>query len=73
LSKKIEKLEAKIEKRENIKQEKRDNPYKIKIERNKNIKFLILIMIICLFTGFLTPLGTTPYTYLPKTMQGISM
>ena len=27
-------------------------------------------MIICLLTGFLTPLGTTPYTYLAKTMQG---
>lgn len=73
MTQKIEKLEAKIEKREKIKQEKMDNPYKIKIERNKNIKFLIIIMIICLFTGFLTPLGTTPYTYLPKTMQGISM
>ena len=27
-------------------------------------------MIICIFTGFLTPLGTTPYTYLIKTMEG---
>ena len=27
-------------------------------------------MIICLFTGLLTPLGDTPYTYLVKTMQG---
>jgi hypothetical protein len=27
-------------------------------------------MIICIFTGFLTPLGDTPYTYLVKTMQG---
>lgn len=27
-------------------------------------------MIICVFTGFLTPLGDTPYTYLSKTMQG---
>ena len=27
-------------------------------------------MIICLFTGLLTPLGDTPYTYLLKTMQG---
>ena len=27
-------------------------------------------MIICIFTGLLTPLGTTPYTYLIKTMQG---
>ena len=27
-------------------------------------------MVICAFTGFLTPLGDTPYTYLVKTMQG---
>ena len=27
-------------------------------------------MIICILTGLLTPLGTTPYTYLVKTMQG---
>ena len=27
-------------------------------------------MIICLFTGLITPLGDTPYTYLVKTMQG---
>ena len=27
-------------------------------------------MIICAFTGLLTPLGDTPYTYLYKTMQG---
>ena len=46
------------------------NPYKIKIRGNNNVKALIIIMIICLFTGFLTPLGTTPYTYLIKTMQG---
>ncbi len=46
------------------------NPYKIKLEKNSNVKWLILIMIICILTGFLTPLGTTPYTYLIKTMQG---
>ena len=46
------------------------NPYKIKISSNQNVKALIIIMIICLFTGLLTPLGTTPYTYLIKTMQG---
>ena len=46
------------------------DPYKIKLEKNKNVKWLIIIMIICLLTGFLTPLGTTPYTYLIKTMQG---
>ena len=46
------------------------NPYKLKITNNKNVKWLIIIMIICIFTGLLTPLGTTPYTYLPKTMAG---
>lgn len=46
------------------------NPYKIKLEKKPNVKWLIIIMIICLLTGLLTPLGTTPYTYLAKTMQG---
>ena len=46
------------------------NPYKIKIERKKAGKWLILIMLICVLTGLLTPLGDTPYTYLIKTMQG---
>lgn len=43
---------------------------KIQITENKNVKYLILIMIICLFTGLITPLGFTPYTYLIKTMIG---
>ena len=46
------------------------NPYKIRLNRNTNVKWLILIMVICIFTGLLTPLGDTPYTYLSKTMQG---
>ena len=46
------------------------NPYKIRLNRNKNVKWLILIMVICIFTGLLTPLGDTPYTYLLKTIQG---
>ena len=43
---------------------------KIEITSNKNIKYLIIIMLICLFTGLLTPLGDVPYTYLIKTMLG---
>lgn len=57
-----------------ILQEKREkidkNAYKIKITKNSNVKALIIVMIICLFAGLITPLGTTPYTYLVKTMQG---
>ena len=52
------------------KKEKRANPFKLKIEKNKAVKWLILIMVICAFTGLLTPLKDAPYTYLVKTMQG---
>lgn len=48
----------------------RENPYKLKIKKNTAVKWLILVMMICAFTGLLTPLGDTPYTYLAKTMQG---
>ena len=44
LDEKIEQLELQ---RENIKQRRENNrkhPYKIKIERNKNVKYLILII-----------------------------
>lgn len=68
-----EELNAQREKEEKIiaKLEKRiENPYKLQVEKNSAVKWLILVMIICVFTGLLTPLGDTPYTYLVKTMQG---
>jgi len=43
---------------------------KISLTKRNGVKYLIVVMIICTLTGFLTPLGTTPYTYLIKTMQG---
>ena len=60
---KVEKI--KIKRSKNL-----QDPYKIKLCNNKNVKWLVLVMIICAFTGLLTPLGDTPYTYLVKTMQG---
>lgn len=44
--------------------------YKTIKQKKDGTKYLVLIMLICVLTGFLTPLGTTPYTYLVKTMQG---
>lgn len=67
---KIDELQLKNEKAISKKEKINKNSYKIKISDNQNVKGLIIIMIICLFTGLLTPLGTTPYTYLIKTMQG---
>ena len=43
---------------------------KLLTEKKDGVKLLVIVMIICILTGLLTPLGTTPYTYLVKTMQG---
>lgn len=70
LKKKQQELEGKIDKIKMKRTKELQNPYKIKFTKNTNVKWLILVMMICLVTGLLTPLGTTPYTYLVKTMQG---
>ena len=66
----LEKTKEKAVKIKVKEDEKRENPFRIKIEKNSAAKWLILLMIICAFTGLLTPIGDTPYTYLIKTMQG---
>lgn len=73
LTKNIDELQAKLEKAILRREERRNHPYKIKLEKESAAKWLIVIMIICAFTGLLTPLGDTPYTYLIKTMQGNTM
>ena len=70
LEQKLQKIISKNEKIKIKREEELKNPYKIQFNKNKNVKWLILVMIICDFTGLLTPLGDTPYTYLYKTMQG---
>ncbi|MCI8412430.1 MAG: hypothetical protein HFJ40_08475 [Clostridia bacterium] len=70
LEKRLRELEDKIDKIKIKRTKELQNPYKIRLTKNDNVKWLIIIMIICIFTGLLTPLGTTPYTYLVKTMQG---
>ena len=55
----------KIKRLENIGKE-----YKITIKKNKNVRWLIIIMIIAIFTGLLTPLGKSPFTYTYLTMKG---
>ena len=67
---KIKKLEEKEDTLIKEKERVNENPYKIILTRNDNVRVLIIVMIICLFTGLLTPLGNTPYTYLIKTMKG---
>lgn len=42
------------------------------LDVNSNIKYLFLIMLLSIFTGLITPLKGTPYTYMIKTMLGNS-
>ena len=67
------KLKDKKIKAERIKEKREQelkNAYKITITKNNNAKWLILVMIVSIATGLLTPLGKTPYTYTYLTMIG---
>ena len=68
-----ERLQNKQIKAQKIKQKRKEEEgkeYKITIYKNKNVKWLIVIMIIAILTGFLTPLGKTTFTYTYLTMKG---
>ena len=70
---KIDKLQTQMEIAKKRYNNRKENPYKIIFRKESAVKYLIIVMIICIFTGFLTPLGTTPFTYLPKTLVGNTM
>ena len=67
---KLTKLNIKVEKAKENRKEAKKDPYKIIIKKQSSCKWLIIIMLVCVLTGLLTPLKDTPYTYLLKTMQG---
>ena len=75
--KKVEELQKRIAVNEKRKEEKKKQKeakqgteYKIIVEKRDNVKWLLLIMLICAFAGLVTPIGDTPYTYLYHTMKG---
>lgn len=68
LKEKLEKLRKDYE----LYKENDNKNNKIYINEHKYIKTLIIVFIITIFTGLLTPIKDTPYTYIFKTMGGIS-
>lgn len=49
----------------------KENPYKLRITRNDSTKWLIVIMLVCMLTGILTPQTShEPYTHIFKLMSG---
>lgn len=68
---KLNQTEEKVKKIKIKRIENLENPYKIKMHRNDNTKWLIIIIIICAFMGLLTPQDTfEPYTHIVKLMKG---
>ena len=70
LQEKLLKEEEKSRKYEETNKKRAENPYKIKLVRRDAAKWLILIAILCLLTGLLTPIGNEPYTHIFKLMSG---
>ena len=69
---KLQELNERVEKVKKSRAESIKKPYKLYINKNNAVKGLIIIMIIATFMGLITPIGDTPYTYLYKTMEGIT-
>ncbi len=45
---------------------------RIELDNNKNVKLLVVTMILSLITGLMTPIGDTPFTYFYRTSIGNS-
>ena len=73
INQKLEEIKAVDEKRTKAVTKYRENPYKVKVEKNHLVLLLITVMAIAALTGFINPAGNGAYTYLYKTMQGNSM
>lgn len=67
---KIEKIKYQVSERNRKREILRNNPFKVKVQKNKYVLWLIIIMLIATATGLINPAGNGAYTYLYKTMQG---
>lgn len=64
------KYQQTVEKAEKFKNKEYNPKFsKIIIEENKNIKILIIIMLIAILTGFITTIGEVPFTYMIKQIE----
>ena len=67
---KILEIQDKVQKIKTKRENEEEKEYKVTIKKNKNVRWLIIVMIIAVITGFLTPLGKIPFTYTYLTMKG---
>ena len=67
---KISHIPSTVARKKDNREKRRKNPYKIQVKKESYAKWLILIAIIALLTGFLNPVGNNAYTYTWKTFKG---
>ena len=72
VKKRIEELPEEKERAQAYLEKRRNNPYRLKMVKEPAVKWLILLMVILFFTGLLTPIGDTPYTWTYNTLRGNS-
>jgi len=65
-----ENMKLNISERNKRRETLKENPYKIKVKKDRIVAVLIIVMAFALLTGFINPAGNNAYTYLYKTMQG---
>ena len=73
LTQKLDKKTKMLKNLQTIKQEEYQKQRKVIIERNKSMKWIVFIFVLCIFTGLLTPLKDIPYTYMIKSIKGNTM
>jgi len=61
--------EKSVKYKENLKK-REEKPYRVKLIKRSAAKWLILVLVLCLLMGLLTPLGDEPYTHILKLMSG---
>lgn len=68
--KKLNNIPKTVERKRENREKRRQNPYRIKVKKDPFVKWLIVIVIIAGFTGFINPTGLGAYTYTYKIYQG---
>jgi len=70
LQDKLVKTEESFNKFKEKSKKREEKPYRVKLVKRDAAKWIILICILCLLMGLLTPIGDEPYTHIFKLMSG---
>ncbi len=70
LQAKLANVEAKLFAFQEKVKERKETPYKIKLQMKDAVKWLFVVAVLCFAMGLLTPIGNEPYTHIFKLLSG---